>query len=176
MQDDSHLDLQYFINAEVYNCPFCNRRHVTYEIIDWSRFNWSEEKMCTVYFVRCNSCRKISMHLSYYLLLPQDARGQYVKRFSCNKDIDSKLFYSVPSSFFVVDNRIPAAIRELITEAEGSVKMNFLTGGSACTRKAIYELLVKEKAAGDDYQTKIKSLKNRYSSVDGELFDILGHI
>ena len=55
-------------------------------------------------------------------------------------DIDSKIFYSVPSSFHVVDvvdERIPRNIRELITEAEGCLKSNFLTGASACTRKVV---------------------------------------
>jgi len=85
-------------------------------------------------------------------------------------------FYSVPTSFFVMDERIPRVIRELITEAEGSLKMNFLTGASACTRKAIYELLVHEKAEGDDYQEKIKSLKGKHPGVDDTAYDVLAHI
>ena len=54
--------------------------------------------------------------------------------------------------------------------------MNYLTGASACARKAIYELLVHEKAAGDSYEERIKSLKEEYSAIHPELFDVLGHI
>ena len=82
----------------------------------------------------------------------------------------------MPTSFFVIDNRIPKVIRELVTEAEGSLKMNFLTGASACTRKAIYELLVEQKAEGEHYEDRIKFLKTAHPNVDTELFDVLGAI
>ena len=111
------------------------------------------------------------MHLSY-----EDIRSPNRGFFEGNIDIDSKIFYSVPTSFFVIDSRIPSVIRELITESEGCLKMNFLTGASACMRKAIYELTIKEKAEGEDYESKIKSLKSKYPSIDSELFDILAHI
>jgi hypothetical protein len=91
-------------------------------------------------------------------------------------DLDSHIFYSVPTSFFVIDDRIPKVMRELITEADGCLKMNFLTGASACTRKAIYELTLREKAEGPDYETKIKDLKTKHPSVDPTLFDVLAHI
>ena len=71
---------------------------------------------------------------------------------------------------------MPKVIRELITEAEGCIKMNYLTGASACCRKAIYELTVFEKAEGDNYESRIKYLKNKFPAVDGELFDVLCHI
>lgn len=90
--------------------------------------------------------------------------------------IDDHIFHSQPSSFFVLDDRIPRIIRELITEAEGCLKMNFLTGASACMRKAIYEFIVKEKAEGDNYQSKIKDLKKKHPSVDPTYFDVLSHI
>jgi hypothetical protein len=91
-------------------------------------------------------------------------------------DLDCLFFHSVPTSFFVMDERIPRILRELVTEAEGSLKMNFLTGASACTRKAIYELLVEEGATGTDYETRIKSLKGKYPGVDPSLFDDLAAI
>ncbi|MFC2008235.1 hypothetical protein ACFLT0_00900, partial [Chloroflexota bacterium] len=84
--------------------------------------------------------------------------------------------YSVPTSFFVIDSRIPSAIRELITEAEGCLKMNYLTGASACMRKAIYELLVIEKTGEGDYESRIKALKQKYADSDPQLYDILYHI
>ncbi len=48
MEDDSHLDQKYFIDDTIYNCPFCNRRHVSYEITNRYRFDWSTKKVCSV--------------------------------------------------------------------------------------------------------------------------------
>jgi hypothetical protein len=178
MTDDSYLDLKYFIDEKIYNCPFCNRGHVTYELHFVESFDWTDKKKCWVYFVKCNSCERMSMHLSYKSLY--DTRpGHYWPTsyiFKKGIDLDAEIFYSVPTSFFVLDDRIPVVIRELITEAEGCIKMNFLTGASACMRKAIYELLVIEKAEGTDYESKIKSLKKKYTESDPQLFDILSHI
>ncbi len=170
MPDRSHLDLKYFIDHAVYNCPFCNRRNVKYSLYDSGSFNWSNEKNCYFYVVKCSDCKGNSFHLSYEVL--KDDYGDMKH----GVDFDSKIFYSVPTSFFVVDKRIPVVIRELIIEAEGSLKMNFLTGASACMRKAIYELTVKEECLGDNYEAKIKFLKDKYPSIDAELFDVLAHI
>jgi hypothetical protein len=173
MVDESHLDRKYFIDSESYNCPFCNRRHVTYSNHGHYTFDWSNEKRVQVWFISCNSCGKMSMHLTY-----EDLRrnGSSNVAFRNDVDLDSKIFYSVPTSFFVVDPRIPRMIRELISESEGCLKMNYLTGASACCRKAIYELTVEEKAEGDDYEERIKYLKEKYPNIDGELFDVLCHI
>jgi hypothetical protein len=172
--DESHLDLKYFVDPHVYNCPFCNRRNVAYNLLQWLKFDWTDSKECFVYKVQCASCENESLHLSFedLLLYPW---GNYENEFR-NVDIDQAIFYSVPTSFFVLDDRIPAVIRELISEADGCLRMNFLTGASACARKAIYELLVREKTTGDSYEDKIKALKKKYPDTDPELFDILGHI
>jgi hypothetical protein len=178
--DQSHLDLKYFIDNDIYNCPFCNRRHVSYTLSSKVIFNWSAEKHCHVYLVTCASCERVSMHLSFSDLTHYAGHQFLGARndtgFRDAVDIDAHMFYSVPTSFFVMDDRIPAVIRELITEAEGSHKMNFLTGASACTRKAIYEFLVRENAEGVSYEDKIKSLKSRFTGIDPTLFDVLGHI
>ncbi len=113
------------------------------------------------------------MHLTYDNL---QVEGTHYPRFNRTIDLDSAFFYSVPTSFFVIDTRIPKIIRELITEAEGSIKMNYLTGASACCRKAIYELTVIEEAEGANYEERIKFLKKKFQGVDPELFDILCHI
>ncbi|MBI3129398.1 MAG: hypothetical protein HYZ11_17445 [Candidatus Tectomicrobia bacterium] len=100
-------------------------------------------------------------------------------RFSFKDDIDAgdvldrAFFYSVPTSFFVLDERVPRILRELLTEAEGCLKSNFLTGASACARKIVYELGVLSKADGDDYESRIKSLKQIYRDVSPEFFDTL---
>ena len=179
MSDQSYLDHKYFIDDNVYNCAFCNRRNVTYSVLSQFKFNWSEDKVCTGIIVRCNSCYKKSMHLSYSdIILEKGTLGfrDHAIGFVPDIDIDSNIFYSVPTSFFTLDDRIKHVLRELITEAEGCLKMNFLTGASACTRKAIYELLIIEKSEGTDYESRIKSLKARYVHIDPSLFDILSHI
>jgi len=87
--------------------------------------------------------------------------------------LDRSFFYSVPTSFFVLDERVPRTLRELLTEAEGSLKSNFLTGASACARKIVYELGVLSGATGENYEDRIKSLKEIHSEVDAAFFDTL---
>jgi len=180
MEDHSRLDKKYFIDTQVYNCPYCNRRNVRYNFEGHAVFNWTDKKICWVYFVKCSYCNNKSMHLSFEDIRKRTTdkwqRVNVHEDFEDGIDIDSKIFYSAPTSFFVLDDRIPSQIRELISEAEGCLKMNFLTGASACTRKAIYEFLVVEKASGKDYEEKIKSLKGKYPGVDETYFDILSHI
>ena len=174
MDDHSHLDAKYFLGIDTYNCPFCNRRHVKYQNLGRNRFNWSNQKTCEIWRVKCASCEKVSMHLTFQQL--QDENYSNSSRFREDADLDQAFFYSVPTSFFVVDSRIPRVIRELITEAEGCAKMNYLTGASACTRKAIYELLSLQKAEGINYDDKIKDVASKHPAVDAELFEILGHV
>lgn len=173
MTDSSHLDLKYFVDDSVYNCPYCNRRNVQYGYLQTHQFDWSDSKKCSIWRIKCSSCDNVSMHLTFNDLQNREWSRTH---FQDDIDIDSEIFYSVPSSFFVVDARIPNVIRELIAEAEGCIKMNYLTGASACTRKAIYELLVKEKTEGHNYDEKIKKLRDNHTEVDSELFEILGHI
>jgi hypothetical protein len=172
MPDDSHLDYQYFIDVYKYNCPFCNRRHVSYRVDAKMEFDWTVSKKCYIYVVRCDSCENLSMHLSY-----EDIALAYLagaKRFYMETtDLDNKFFFSVPSSFFVMDSNIPRILRELFTEAEGCLQGNFLTGASACLRKVVYELAKIEKAEGDSYDERIKSIKNIKPNVDPAYFDTL---
>jgi hypothetical protein len=65
MADQSHLDARYFIDRNVYNCPFCNRRNVAYRITGQVVFDWTDSKKCTVVFLVCTSCGNSSMHLSH---------------------------------------------------------------------------------------------------------------
>lgn len=178
-RDMSHLDSKYFIDTHVYNCPYCNRRNVTYVLTKHIRFDWSTSKKCNVYIARCTSCDQESLHLSFEDIhrVRSVSPGRTTYIFVDDiEDIDSHIFYSVPTSFFTINTRIPSVIRELVTEAEGCLKMNYLTGASACTRKAIYELLVIEEAEGGSYDERIKYLKRKFSTVNTELFDILRRI
>jgi hypothetical protein len=116
------------------------------------------------------------MHLSFAEI--ELYRGYDNNRFNLGgvTDIDSLFFHSVPSSRFVLDERIPGNIRELITEADGSLKMGFLTGAGACLRKAIHELTVIEKAEGERYVERIEFLREKHPNVDSIHFDILARI
>ena len=60
-----------------------------------------------------------------------------------------------------------------MTEAEGCLKSNFLTGASACARKMVYELAIIEGAEGDNYEDRIKSLKGKRTDVEEDYFDTL---
>ena len=119
------------------------------------------------------------MHLSYENLELFYGKKKDVYRFSLSekelssKSLDNRFFYSVPTSFFVLDKRIPKVLRELLTESEGSLKSNFLTGASACARKVIYELALIHEVKGDDYEDRIKSLKKEHPEVDPMYFDTL---
>jgi hypothetical protein len=169
MADDSRLDSMYFIDTDRYNCPYCNRRHVTYRIVATEKFDWSESQKCYAIFVRCESCTKRSMHLTKAPIV--SSAGSFTV--SVNPTIDSLLFYSVPTSYHVIDDRIPAILRELLDEAQGCMKSNFLTGASACVRKIVYELARLQKAEGENYDRRIKNLKERLPSIDPTYFDTL---
>ena len=177
MPDQSHLDECYFVDQHVYNCPFCNRRHVSYSITNYTSFDWTDSKKCYVYFVRCHSCGNESMHLSYTNIgteyIPQGNTPRWRLTFPKNGRPDDLFFYSVPTSFFILDNRIPRVLRDLLIEAEGSLKSNFLTGASACARKLVYELTAHEKVCGNSYEERIKNLKIKHSEVEQTYFDAL---
>lgn len=176
MSDQSELDSKYFIDRYVFNCPFCNRRNVSYHLDFPRQFDWTADKKCYVYFADCDSCENTSMHLSFEKIPTVSASHSSEYRFSSNidqQDIDAKFFYSVPTSFFALDARTPKVLRELITEAEGCLKSNFLTGASACARKVVYELARIEKAEGVNYDERIKSLKTKRPDLEPEYFDSL---
>ena len=176
MSDQSHLDECYFLESDVYNCPFCNRRHVSYSIVSFTSFDWTERKKCYVYFVRCHSCSNESMHLSFTNIATYPKTGRRTSwcfRFPSDQRPDSLFFYSVPTSFFILDQRVPHVLRELLTEAEGSLKGNFPTGASACARKIVYELTLHERADGSNYEDRIKSLKTEHPEIEQTYFDTL---
>ncbi len=182
MADQSHLDQRYFVDQTIYNCPFCNRRHVSYSLYASVEFDWTDKKRCYAYFVRCHSCNDDSMHLAFDKIPIEHIgtiRNSNRWRFSIADDIDAgefldnAFFYSVPTSFFVLDERVPKVLRELLTEAEGCLKSNYLTGASACARKIVYELAILEKAHGENYDDRIKSLKSKHPEIEAEFFDTL---
>jgi len=173
MVDKSELDRKYFIDEEVYNCPFCNRRNVQYWLRNEYKFDWTNDKKCYSYTVECSSCGHHSMHLSFTDIPVSRSKSYIPDQFEQGLDLDELFFYSVPTSFFVLDSKIPRIIRGLFSEAEGCLKSNFLTGASACARKVIYELANIEGAQGENYDDRIKSLKRLKPDVDSTYFDTL---
>ena len=174
MPDESHLDSLYFVDTHVYNCPFCRRRHVQYSIVaNWS-FDWTDNQRCYGFIAECHSCDKTSMHLAYQEIALRHLYGRHHRLdVAANVRVDELFFFSVPTSFSTLDGRIPRVLRELITDAEGCLKSNFLTGASACVRKVVYELAALEGAQGNHYEERIKSLKEVHTSVESVYFDTL---
>jgi hypothetical protein len=184
--DASELDLKYFIDEHVYNCPFCSRRNVQYYVVSHgsgSSFDWRHEVKCFVYFVECMSCNHISMHLTKEKLDCHSSNFGYntfgdsddysTFDLSNNVDLDDRFFCSIPPFFSILDSNIPKILRDLMTEAEGCLKNNFLTGASVCARKLIYEFANKQNAEGKNYEERIKSLKKNLPNVDKDYFDDL---
>jgi hypothetical protein len=87
--------------------------------------------------------------------------------------IDRIIFYSVPTSYHVINPHIPAILRELLDEAQGCLKSNFLTGASACVRKIVYELARLQKAEDNNYDERIHNLKEKLPTIDPTYFDTL---
>lgn len=199
--DESHLERRYFIDGQRYNCPYCNVRCIQYQIEDSGKFDWSRERECYFYTVRCTNCNYDSFHLSNYELLRDTQNSLHFQTppyYVIRKDgartaipikknneaalLDEAFFYHQPTNFFTVDNRIPGIIRNLISEADGCKKMAYLIGASGCLRKAIYELLAEQKIPKMidnnelSYEKRIKQLKEKFPNIDAEYFDILASI
>ena len=95
-------------------------------------------------------------------------------------EIDDAIFHKQPTAFFTIDSRIPEPIRIAVNEADNCRVNNFLTGGSAAIRKAIYELLKNQQISAEDasgnridYDERIKQLKVKLPHVDPDHFDTL---
>ena len=73
-------------------------------------------------------------------------------------------------AFLTIDNRAPAAVRELIGESDGCLKAGFLTGGTVCAQRALQALLQHEGAEGATYEARMHTLSQKYPSVPQSLF------
>jgi len=73
-------------------------------------------------------------------------------------------------AFLNVDQRAPAAIRELLVEADGCLKAGFMTGGTVCAQRAIQLLLQQEGADGATYEARLHALSQKFPSVPQSLF------
>lgn len=183
--DDSHLDKKYFLDGYTYNCPFCKRGSVSYSVVNHFSFNWNQKRTVYAYKVQCDSCNMNSLHLSNWSFDTQFSNPFHRRPYNYDEDkygqydeeqLDNLFFYHQPSSYFTIDSRIPEKIRTLVSEAEGCREMNFLVGSSGALRKAIYEFLLQQKAKGENYEDKIKWLKEKYPSISETYFDTLSGI
>ena len=205
MINNSDLNNKYFIDDKAFNCPFCGLRNTTYTILAIMQYNISITKVGKIIFVRCNRCGKISVHFAPYDInttqwahnnvgVQQFIAGSGVMGNSAHIsfrnsqsnnddpfdiDLDSKIYHSIPSSFFTMDERIPKEMRKLFDEAQECKKANLKVGASACLRKLIYTLLFDQlnKKAGENnktlkelgyehYSDCIAAMKKYYPSLD----------
>ena len=186
MPDQSELDRRYFLTSDTYNCPFCRRGSVGYRIPHCFEFDWNESKSALVFIVECVGCENASLHVTFNTsLIPKGYNHpSYRVTDYYQYKIDEDLVFSIPSSFFTIDDRIPRVIRDLIAEARNCRQGSYLVGASACLRKAIYEVLAAEKIAKTEpdgnggerdrhYDDRVRDLKTVRSHMDPTAFDIL---
>ena len=66
------------------------------------------------------------MHLSFQDLRRWNSNGYYDTRFADGVDIDAGLFFSQPTSYFVLDNRIPEKSASSYTKLKTVASPTFL--------------------------------------------------
>jgi hypothetical protein len=65
-------------------------------------------------------------------------------------------------AFLATDDYVPGAFRDLLTEADGCLQKGFLTGGTACARRALDLLLNVAKTDGTTYEERLQSLGEKH--------------
>jgi hypothetical protein len=78
---------------------------------------------------------------------------------------------AVPT-FLNVDGRVPAALRDLLAEADGCLKMGFLLGGTVCAQRAIQTILTIEDVNGANDDARLRGLSDKYPGVPKVLFAV----
>lgn len=97
MEGRSYLDKKYFINANFFNCPFCYRNNLPYELTHKLEFDWNNDKKCFIFLAKCSYCDKMSIYLSCedfthpILKFPEGPSACY--RFDGVEEIDSKIAF-----------------------------------------------------------------------------------
>ena len=69
--------------------------------------------------------------------------------------------FAVPS-FLTPHDQVPAALRDVLVEADGCLQNGFLTGGTACSRRAIEMMLTSARVDGDTFEQRVKSLHDKH--------------
>lgn len=65
-------------------------------------------------------------------------------------------------AFLATDDYVPGAFRDLLSEADGCLEKGFLTGGTACGRRALDLLLTVAKTEGTTYEERLQSLGEKH--------------
>ena len=65
-------------------------------------------------------------------------------------------------AFVANDDYLPGAFRDLLHEAEGCLERGFLTGGTACARRALDLLLTVSKTDGTSEEDRLSSLGEQH--------------
>ena len=91
-------------------------------------------------------------------------------------DKPEKSANSPAHAFLNIDSRVPAAVRELLFEADGCLKAGFLTGGTVCAQRAIHALLQHEGADGASYEARLHALSQKFPSVPQSLFALCSRL
>jgi hypothetical protein len=65
-------------------------------------------------------------------------------------------------AFLATDDYVPGAFRDLLSEADGCMQKGFLTGGTACARRALDLLLNVAKTEGASYEDRLQSLGEKH--------------
>lgn len=172
------------INTYQHNCSHCGTKGANYTKVQFLKIDENKDKCIYAMFLTCKVCGKISMHLLKDLNLDNEyynvsqyfegfySGGKYIIENADIEHLDEHIIMSIPTPTFIIDAGIPKHLRDLLIEASKCIKENALTGASACIRKAIYQFLSKENASGDNYDDKIKSIKNNWPQISDYL-DVL---
>lgn len=178
------MDNHIIIDNHQHNCSHCGTKGANYTKVQFLKIDENKDKCIYAMFLTCKVCGKISMHLLKNIDLDDDILTIYQDEYgySCYrgelisldmvKHLDEHIIMSIPTPTFIIDAGIPKPLRDLLIEASKCIKENALTGASACIRKAIYQFLSKENASGDNYDDKIKSIKNNWPQISDYL-DVL---
>jgi hypothetical protein len=67
--------------------------------------------------------------------------------------------------FLTLDDQVPLQLRGLLDEADGCLKMSFLTGAGACAERALDMLLAEQGLAGTDRAEQILQLGKKHPAV-----------
>ncbi len=165
----------HYISMHLSKYDFSNQDHVFLLLSSYS----TEYRTYSEHLQESNE-EKISFCKKFFEITYPNSNSTYLEYMDISDneliEIDKNIIMNIPSSFFIIDDRIPRKFRDLIAEADKCVKNNCLTGASACIRKTIYEFIVKENLEGDDYDSKIKSMKIIYPNLDNTYVDLMSKI
>lgn len=180
-------DKKRIINAQQHNCAHCSTKGANFYDIKFIVIDETANKKLGILTLRCSCCHKITTHLiknipngrtDFEYEGPSQSPECFYWYGGCHDitenfaELNDNIIMSIPTPTFIIDSNIPKKLRDPLIEAGKCVKENALIGASACVRKAIYEFLLMQGATGNNYDEKIKSIKNNWAHLSDYL-DVL---